>query len=190
MFLHCAGQTTLLWTILLLQDVLGFCEQPSWKRVVWDMTPEDLKQLTKEQANCLHDSTCQICHSFSGMTLSKGCLEILYASCKVALLLVACLSLHYFLPKLKRKKDTKVRLTWQLYREEEDEPSTLIPLAPNLNFLSLIPKPTPRKKKIQTTSSEIIQFSKFEESNNYWFPPLIREMKETLSYFLLATLHH
>ncbi|XP_053099964.1 uncharacterized protein LOC128322547 [Hemicordylus capensis] len=105
MFPH--GLAYLLWFVL-LQDVFGFCGRPAWTTTVWEVTPQDLEQLkTEEQCNCLHNSVCQICHYFAGLKLSKGGLEILYACCKVALFMVAGLTIHYLLPKVKWTKDTK-----------------------------------------------------------------------------------
>ncbi|KAH0618231.1 hypothetical protein JD844_017246 [Phrynosoma platyrhinos] len=101
MILQCPSHILLLGTVFLLQDPLAFCERPSWANVAWDTTTQDLEQLlTKEQPKHLRNSVCQICHSIISMGLSKGCLEMLYTSCKVALFIVVGLSVHYILLKL------------------------------------------------------------------------------------------
>lgn len=114
MFSQGPCQVSLLWTVLLFQDVIGFCERPAWTRVGWEMTPQDLELLaTKQQSNCFRDSMCQICHCFTGLGLSKESLEVVYAGCKVAFLIVSGLVVHYLFIKLKLKltlaKPTMVR---------------------------------------------------------------------------------
>ncbi|CAI5776344.1 Hypothetical predicted protein [Podarcis lilfordi] len=104
MFSQGPCQVSLLWTVLLFQDVIGFCERPAWTRVAWEMTPQDLELLaTKQQSNCFRDSMCQVCHCFTGLGLSKESLEVVYAGCKVAFLIVSGLVVHYLFIKLKLK---------------------------------------------------------------------------------------
>ncbi|KAM6455901.1 testis-expressed protein 50 [Liasis olivaceus] len=107
MFLCGSCQIFLLWTIFLMQDVVGYCERPAWTRVAWEMTPQDLELVTKEQSILFHNSICHIVQCFTGIGLSKGCLEVLYASCKVALVIAVGLAAHFLLHKLKLTKSTK-----------------------------------------------------------------------------------
>ncbi|KAM3840715.1 uncharacterized protein M6D78_007011 [Vipera latastei] len=98
----------LLWTIFLRQDVLGFCERPTWTRLVWEVTPQDLELVTKEQSILFQNSVCRIYQCFTGIGLSKGCLKVLYGSYKVALAIaIGLAAARFLLPKLKLRKSTK-----------------------------------------------------------------------------------
>ena len=114
MFSQGPCQVFLLWTVLLFQDVTGFCERPDWARVGWEMTPQDLELLaTQEECNCFRDLKFQAYHCFTGLGHSKESLEVMCAGCKVAFLIVSGLVVHYLFIKLKQKlrlaKPTMVR---------------------------------------------------------------------------------
>ncbi|KAG6929647.1 hypothetical protein G0U57_005108 [Chelydra serpentina] len=95
----------LLLDLWLQLDSLCLCDRPSWVRVGWEILPEDLEQLqlgTPLQYNCLPYPLDQLSHCFTHLEIAKGCLEVLYASCKVILFILGILCVRCLWSKLRR----------------------------------------------------------------------------------------
>ncbi|KAJ7332356.1 hypothetical protein JRQ81_014536 [Phrynocephalus forsythii] len=124
----------LLWAAFFLQVIHGLCERPAWATVGWDFTQEELEQQAmKKQSNCFHKTIYEMCHCLKSMGLSNGCPEVIYASCKAVLILVICLSIVYFLSKLKRIKNRKgmIQTSAAPVSEENDHSMLLKKLVSN-----------------------------------------------------------
>uniref|UniRef100_A0A674IWR6 Uncharacterized protein n=1 Tax=Terrapene triunguis TaxID=2587831 RepID=A0A674IWR6_9SAUR len=94
-----------IWIAFLFQNSLCLCHRPSWVRVGWEILPEDLEQLqlgTPLQSNCLPYPLDQLSHCFTHLEIAKGCLEVLYVSCKIILFFLGGLCVRCLWNKLRR----------------------------------------------------------------------------------------